>query len=94
MEIFAVFRPDQSKTFLARLRTWIDTHTDQAIVFGSSILGFWLIANSVNLILALDRSLRLTLLSGRQEPHPWGVSWPAGPVWWGMLPDDAAGRRP
>jgi hypothetical protein len=38
--------------FLARFRTWIDTHTDQVIVLGSSILGFWLIANSINLILA------------------------------------------
>ncbi len=52
MEIFAVFRPDQSIAFLTRLRTWIDTHTDQVIVLGSSILGFWLIANSINLTLA------------------------------------------
>ena len=52
MEIYAVFRPDRSKAFLARSRTWIDTHTDQVIVLGSSILGFWLIANSINLIVA------------------------------------------
>ena len=52
MEIYAVFRPGQSKAFLARFRTWIDTHTDQVVVLGSSILGFWLIANSINLILA------------------------------------------
>ena len=52
MEIYAVFRPDRSKAFLARLRTWIDTHTDQVIVLGSFILGFWLIANSINLIVA------------------------------------------
>jgi hypothetical protein len=52
MEIYAVFRPDQSKAFLVKFRTWIDTHTDQVIVLGSSILGFWLIANSINLILA------------------------------------------
>jgi hypothetical protein len=52
MEIYAVFRPDKSKAFLAKFRTWIDTHTDQVIVLGSSILGFWLIANSINLILA------------------------------------------
>jgi len=50
MEIYAIVRPDQSKAFLARFRTWIDTHTDQVIVFGSLILGFWLIANSINLI--------------------------------------------
>jgi Sap, sulfolipid-1-addressing protein len=52
MEIYAVFWPGRSKAFLARFRTWIDTHTDQVIVLGSSILGFWLIASSINLILA------------------------------------------
>ena len=50
MELYAVFRPDQSKAFLARFRTWIDTHTDQAIILGGLILGFWLIANSIYLI--------------------------------------------
>ena len=29
----------------------METHTDQVIIFGSLILGFWLIANSINLIL-------------------------------------------
>jgi selenocysteine lyase/cysteine desulfurase len=32
------------------LRTWMETHTDQAIILGSLLLGFWLIANSINLI--------------------------------------------
>ncbi len=50
MELYAVFRPDENKAFLARFRTWIDTHTDQAIILGGLILGFWLIANSVYLI--------------------------------------------
>jgi multisubunit Na+/H+ antiporter MnhB subunit len=50
MEIYAGFRPDQSQAFLARFRTWIETHTDQAIILGCFILGFWLIANSINLI--------------------------------------------
>ena len=50
MEIYAVFRPGQSKALLARFRTWIDTHTDQVIIVGSLILGFWLIANSIYLI--------------------------------------------
>lgn len=50
MELYAVFRPDQSQAFLARFRTWMETHTDQAIILGSLILGFWLIANSINLI--------------------------------------------
>jgi hypothetical protein len=50
MEIYAGLRPDQSRAFLARFRTWMETHTDQAIILGSFILGFWLIANSINLI--------------------------------------------
>ncbi len=51
MEIYTVFRPGQSQALLARFRTWIDTHTDQVIISGSLILGFWLIANSLYLIL-------------------------------------------
>ena len=50
MEIYAGFRPKQSQVLLARFRTWIDTHTDQVIIYGSLILGLWLIANSVYLI--------------------------------------------
>ncbi len=50
MEIYAVVRPAQSQALLARFRAWIDTHTDQAIIVGSLILGFWLIGNSLYLI--------------------------------------------
>ena len=50
MEVYAGFKPAQSRAFLARFRTWMDTHTDQVIIFGSLIIGFWLIANSVYLI--------------------------------------------
>ncbi|HEY7261153.1 MAG TPA: GAP family protein [Trebonia sp.] len=50
MEIYAVFRPAQSRAFLANFRAWIDDHTDQAIVLGSLIIGLWLIANSLSLI--------------------------------------------
>ncbi len=50
MEIYAVFRPAQSRAFLASFRAWIDNHTDQAIVLGSLIIGLWLIANSLSLI--------------------------------------------
>jgi len=50
MEIYAVFRPAQSRAFLGSFRTWIDDHTDQAIVLGSLIIGLWLIANSLSLI--------------------------------------------
>jgi len=50
MEIYAAARPGQSQAFLARFRTWIDAHTDQVIIVGSLIIGFWLIANSIYLI--------------------------------------------
>jgi Sap-like sulfolipid-1-addressing protein len=50
MELYAVFRPDRSKAFLARFRTWIDTHTDQVIIFGGLILGLWFIGKSIYLI--------------------------------------------
>jgi hypothetical protein len=48
IEIYAGFKPDQ--TLLIRFRSWIDSHTDQVIILGSFILGFWLIANSMYLI--------------------------------------------
>jgi threonine/homoserine/homoserine lactone efflux protein len=50
MEIYAAFWPDQSQAFLTRFRTWMETRTDQVIVVGCLILGFWLIANSIYLI--------------------------------------------
>jgi Na+-transporting methylmalonyl-CoA/oxaloacetate decarboxylase gamma subunit len=50
MEIYVGLRPDQSQAFLARARTWIDTHTDQAITWGSLIVGLWLVAKSIYLI--------------------------------------------
>ncbi len=50
MEIYAVVRPAQSQALLRRARTWIDTHTDQVIIAGSLIIGFWLIADSLYLI--------------------------------------------
>ena len=51
MEIYAVFRPARSQAFLARLRAWIDGHTDQVIIAGSLSIGLWLIANSIYLII-------------------------------------------
>jgi translation initiation factor 6 (eIF-6) len=50
LEIYAVVKPGQSQALLARFRTWLDTHTDQVIIIGSLLLGFWLIANSIYLI--------------------------------------------
>ena len=52
MEIYAVARPAQSQALLARCKTWIDSHIDQAITIGSLIVGFWFIADSLYLILS------------------------------------------
>jgi threonine/homoserine/homoserine lactone efflux protein len=52
METYAVVRPTQSQAFLAKLRNWITDHTDQVIIAGSLIIGLWLIANSIYLIVA------------------------------------------
>jgi hypothetical protein len=50
MELYAAFRFDQSQALLARIRKSIDTHTDQVIIVGGLVLGFWLIGNSIYLI--------------------------------------------
>ena len=42
--------PDKSQALLARFRTWIDAHTDQVIIWGSLIIGLWLIAEGIYLI--------------------------------------------
>ena len=52
MEIYTVFKPERSQAFLARSRSWIDAHTDQAIIIGSLLIGFWLIGDSLYLILS------------------------------------------
>jgi hypothetical protein len=50
MEIYAAVRPDKSQALLARFRTWIATHTQQVVIWGSLVIGLWLIANSIYLI--------------------------------------------
>jgi hypothetical protein len=50
LEIHAGFRPAQSRAFLANVRTWVDTHTDQVIIIVSLVLGFWLIGKSTYLL--------------------------------------------
>ena len=52
MEIYAVIRPSSSQAFLVRCRTWVDSHTDQAIIVGSLIIGFWFIADGIYLIVS------------------------------------------
>jgi hypothetical protein len=52
MEIYAVVRPDESKTLLAGCRTWVDAHIEQVIIAGCLIIGFWFIGNSLYLLVA------------------------------------------
>src|SRR5262249_11970313 len=50
LELYAGFRPEKSDELLARIRTWGETHTDQIIIIGCLVLGFWLIGHSIYLI--------------------------------------------
>jgi hypothetical protein len=50
MEIHAVFRPERSRALLARVMAWIDTHTDQAIIIVSVLLGLWLVGKGSYLL--------------------------------------------
>jgi len=52
MEIYAVVRPAETQAFLVRCRTWIEDHTDQVIIIGSLLIGFWLIGDSIYLIVS------------------------------------------
>jgi threonine/homoserine/homoserine lactone efflux protein len=45
--IYAGFRPEQSQAFMAKFRKWMETRTDQVIVVGCLLIGFWLIASSI-----------------------------------------------
>jgi hypothetical protein len=50
LEILAGFRPEKSDAVLTRVRTWMNTHTDQVIIIGCLILGFWLVGHDLYLI--------------------------------------------
>lgn len=50
MELYAAIVPEAAQARLGRIRTWIDTHTDQAIIIGSLALGGLLLADSIYLI--------------------------------------------
>ncbi|MGW1990434.1 GAP family protein [Embleya sp. NPDC001921] len=46
MELYATFAPTEAQARLARLRTAIESHQDQAIVVLSLLIGLWLVAQS------------------------------------------------
>jgi hypothetical protein len=50
MEIYAGVQPDKSQALLARFRTWIDAHIQQVIIWGSLVIGLWLVADSIYLL--------------------------------------------
>lgn len=52
MELYATFAPAAAGVRLGQVRTWIDTHRDQAIIVGSLVVGFWLVGDSIYLIVS------------------------------------------
>ena len=46
MEIYAAVEPERTQAFLAGVRNWIDTHTDQVIIGVSLFAGLYLIGKS------------------------------------------------
>jgi Sap, sulfolipid-1-addressing protein len=52
LELYAGFRPEKGDALMAAVRTWIEAHTDQVIIIGSLVLGFWLLGQSLYLIFA------------------------------------------
>ena len=52
MELYAVLSPEAAGARLGRVRTWIDSHMDQAIIIGSLALGGLLLADSIFLIVS------------------------------------------
>jgi len=52
MEIYAVVRPHQTQALPVRFRSWVESHIDEAIIVGCLIVGFWLIGDSLYLIVS------------------------------------------
>ena len=50
MEIYVGFWPEKGTALLSRLRTWLDNNTDQVIIIVSLVIGFWLIGDSIYLV--------------------------------------------
>ena len=50
MEIYTALKPAASQRLTAGIQAWINDHTDQVIIWGSLIIGLWLIGNSIYLV--------------------------------------------
>jgi len=52
MEIYTALKPAASQRLTAGIQAWINDHTDQVIIWGSLIIGLWLIGNSIYLVVS------------------------------------------
>jgi hypothetical protein len=52
MELYATFRPEAAQARFRQVQSWIETHTDQAIVAGALVLGAWFLGSSIYLIVS------------------------------------------
>jgi len=52
MELYATFSPEAAQARLGRVRTWIDAHTDQAIIVGALVIGCYFLADSIFLLVS------------------------------------------
>jgi threonine/homoserine/homoserine lactone efflux protein len=52
LELYAIFAPAKATVRLDRMRTWLDTHQDQVIVLVLLLLGFWIVGNSIYLLVS------------------------------------------
>lgn len=46
-ELYTVFSPEAAQVRLKRLRSWLQSHQEQAVVLGCLLLGLWLTGNSI-----------------------------------------------
>jgi threonine/homoserine/homoserine lactone efflux protein len=53
LELYTVLRPARAGALLDRLRTWLDSHQDQAIIVICLLIGFWLVGNSIYLLVSV-----------------------------------------
>lgn len=47
MEVYTTFAPDSARVRLGTLRTWIETHQDQALIAVSLVAGLFLVSRSI-----------------------------------------------
>ena len=50
LDVYAVARPERSVAALARLKAWMDGHTDVIIAIVAAVVGLWLIGKSAYLL--------------------------------------------